>query len=48
MDDFRKYIHVVGLDRTALEKVAGRVTTLAHVEGLDAHAQTITMRVGSS
>jgi histidinol dehydrogenase len=48
VDDFRKYIHVVGLDRAALEKVAGHVTTLAHVEGLDAHAETITMRVGGA
>ncbi len=46
VDDFRKHIHVVGLDRDALERVADRVTTLAHVEGLDAHAETITMRVG--
>ena len=46
VDDFRKHIHVVGLDRDALKRVADRVTTLAHVEGLDAHAETITMRVG--
>jgi histidinol dehydrogenase len=44
VDDFRKHIHVVGLDRAALRAVAPTVTTLADVEGLHAHAQSITVR----
>jgi histidinol dehydrogenase len=47
VDDFQKHIHVVGLDRDALRGVAAKVTTLAGVEGLDAHAQSITLRTGS-
>jgi histidinol dehydrogenase len=44
VDDFQKHIHVVGLDRAALQRVAPKVTTLAGVEGLPAHAQSITIR----
>jgi histidinol dehydrogenase len=47
VDDFQKHIHVVGLDRDALRDVAAKVTTLAGVEGLEAHAQSITLRTGS-
>lgn len=47
VDDFRKHIHVVNLDEGALRDVAGKVTALAGVEGLDAHAQSITIRTGS-
>lgn len=46
VDDFRKHIHVVGLDRDSLQKVAAKVTTLASVEGLHAHAESITIRTG--
>jgi histidinol dehydrogenase len=44
VDDFRKHIHVVGLDRAALQGVASKVTTLAGMEGLHAHAASITIR----
>lgn len=44
VDDFRKHIHVVGLDREGLRHVASKVTTLASVEGLHAHADSITIR----
>jgi histidinol dehydrogenase len=47
VDDFRKHIHVVGLDRPALEGVASKVTTLADMEGLPAHAASITTRTGT-
>jgi histidinol dehydrogenase len=44
VDDFQKHIHVVGLDRATLEGVAAKVATLAGVEGLDAHARSVTLR----
>ncbi|MBV8950326.1 MAG: histidinol dehydrogenase [Actinobacteria bacterium] len=47
VDDFRKHIHVVDVDEPALRGVAARVTTLADMEGLDAHAQTIAIRTAA-
>ncbi|HEX4491110.1 MAG TPA: histidinol dehydrogenase [Acidimicrobiia bacterium] len=44
VSSFQKHIHVVSLDRAALDRVGPYVTTLAASEGLDAHAQTIEVR----
>ena len=44
VDDFLKHVHVVSLDRAALDKVAPHVATLAEAEGLDAHAQSVRLR----
>ena len=44
VDDFLKHIHVVSLDRAALDKVAGHVATLAEAEGLTAHADSVRLR----
>ena len=44
VDDFVKHVHVVSLDRAALDKVAPHVATLAEAEGLDAHAQSVRLR----
>jgi histidinol dehydrogenase len=45
VDDFRKRIHVVGVDEAGFRRVAPYVEALASVEGLDAHARSITMRL---
>jgi histidinol dehydrogenase len=44
VDDFRRHIHVVGLDEAALRGVAPHVAALAAAEGLDAHADTVLLR----
>ncbi|MEA3019107.1 MAG: histidinol dehydrogenase, partial [Actinomycetota bacterium] len=44
VDDFLKHVHVVTLDRAALDKVAPHVAVLAEAEGLDAHAQSVRIR----
>ena len=44
VSNFQKRIHVVTLDRDALERVAPYVKLLAASEGLDAHAQSIRVR----
>ncbi len=44
VDDFVKQVHVITLDRAAFDIVAPYVETLAHVEGLDAHAESVRMR----
>lgn len=44
VDDFIKHVHVVTLDRAALDKVAPHVATLARAEGLVAHAQSVELR----
>jgi histidinol dehydrogenase len=44
VSSFQKHIHVVTLDRVALDRVGPYVTTLAASEGLDAHAETIEVR----
>lgn len=42
--DFQKHVHVVTLDRAALERVGPFATTIADAEGLDAHARSIRIR----
>jgi histidinol dehydrogenase len=44
--DFTKHVHVVSLDRAALEAVGPHVIALAEAEGLAAHADSIRMRLG--
>lgn len=44
VDDFLKHVHVVSLDRAALDKVAPHVATLARAEGLTAHAESVELR----
>ena len=41
---FMKHVHVVGLDETALARVAPYVVAFADVEGLEAHALSVRMR----
>jgi histidinol dehydrogenase len=48
VDDFVKVVHTISLDRTAFEKVAPFVETLAEAEGFDAHAESIKLRRDSS
>jgi histidinol dehydrogenase len=44
VDDFRKHIHVVTVDDTALAQVGPHVVALATYEGLPAHADSIRRR----
>jgi histidinol dehydrogenase len=44
VSNFQKRVHVVTLDRDALDRVGPYVTLLAASEGLDAHAQSIRVR----
>jgi histidinol dehydrogenase len=44
--DFQKDVHVITLDRAALERAAPTVATIATAEGLAAHAESVTRRVG--
>jgi histidinol dehydrogenase len=44
VDDFQKHVHVVSLDRAALDKVAPHVAALARAEGLAAHAESVELR----
>jgi histidinol dehydrogenase len=46
VDDFRKHVHVVTLDRDALLAVAPHVEALAEAEGLVTHAASVRMRFG--
>lgn len=46
VDDFLTHVHVVRLDRAALERVAPYVQILAGAEGLDAHAAAVAARGG--
>jgi histidinol dehydrogenase len=46
VDDFLKEIHVVTLDREALERVAPYVASIAEAEGLAAHAASVRLRTG--
>jgi histidinol dehydrogenase len=43
--DFQKDLHVITLDRPALEKVGPHVVTLAEAEGLAAHADSVRRRL---
>ena len=42
--NFMKHVHVVGLDETALARVAPYVAAFAEVEGLEAHGLSVRMR----
>ena len=42
--DFQKHVHVVTLDRAALDRVGPFATIIPDAEGLDAHAQSIRLR----
>jgi histidinol dehydrogenase len=44
VDDFTKHVHVVSLDRSALERVAPHVAAIAEAEGLAAHALSVRLR----
>jgi histidinol dehydrogenase len=46
VDDFLKHIHVVSLGPEALEEVGPHVEVLAAYEGLEAHADSIRIRLG--
>jgi histidinol dehydrogenase len=43
--DFLKEVHVVGVDRPALDALAPTIETLAEAEGLVAHAESVARRV---
>jgi len=42
--NFCKHLHVVGLDESALGRVAPYVAAFADTEGLEAHAKSVRMR----
>ncbi|HLF40269.1 MAG TPA: histidinol dehydrogenase, partial [Acidimicrobiia bacterium] len=42
--NFTKHLHVVGLDESALARVAPYVVAFAETEGLEAHARSVRMR----
>jgi histidinol dehydrogenase len=45
VDDFRKIISLVGLNRTALERIGPAAARLAEAEGLLAHANAVHLRL---
>lgn len=47
VSDFCKPMHVVELDPSALPRIGARVITLAEAEGLDAHAESIRLRMAT-
>ena len=46
--DFTKEVHIVSASRAALERLAPHVVALADAEGLDAHAESVRLRVATS
>lgn len=44
VDDFRRHLHAVSLDRAALDLLGPAVVTLAETEGLSAHAESVRAR----
>jgi histidinol dehydrogenase len=44
--DFQKEVHVVTLDRAAVERAAPTVIAIATAEGLAAHADSVRRRLG--
>jgi histidinol dehydrogenase len=48
VSDFTKDVHVVTADRTAIERLGPHIVTLAEVEGLDAHAESVRMRLSDA
>jgi histidinol dehydrogenase len=47
VSDFTRHHHVVSLDREAFEALAPHVEVLAEAEGLDAHAESVRLRVAT-
>ena len=45
VDDFRKHIHLVDVDRSGLARLAPHVVALATSEGLPAHADSVRIRL---
>ena len=45
VDDFRRRSNIISYSRSQLEKVAVAVTRLAEMEGMDAHAESIRVRL---
>jgi len=45
IDDFCKHVHVVSVDQAGFEQAAPHVETLAMAEGLDAHAESVRLRL---
>jgi histidinol dehydrogenase len=48
VDDFRKHIHIVSVDRDGLSRLAPHVVALATSEGLAAHADSVRIRMEPS
>ncbi len=46
VDDFQKHLHVITVDEDGFRRVAPWVETLAVAEGLQAHADSIRLRIG--
>jgi histidinol dehydrogenase len=46
--DFCKHLHVIELDRAALDDLAPHVAAIARAEGLAAHAESVLMRTRTS
>jgi histidinol dehydrogenase len=44
VDDFVRHVHVIGLDRPGLGRVAPYVAAIAEAEGLAAHAESVGLR----
>jgi histidinol dehydrogenase len=44
VDDFRRHIHAVSVEEKALTELGPHVVTLAEVEGLPAHAESVRLR----
>jgi histidinol dehydrogenase len=47
VDDFVKQVHVVSIDRAGFEAVAPVVAAIADVEGFDAHAASVRLRLAA-
>jgi histidinol dehydrogenase len=48
VDTFRKHVHVVTLDESALARVTPHVRVFAAMEGLDAHGRSVEVRGAKS
>ena len=47
VDDFCKFIHLVDVQRAALDRLAPHVVAMAESEGLAAHAESVLLRTAS-
>jgi histidinol dehydrogenase len=45
VEDFLKISNIVALDKSAMQELSGAAITMAKAEGLDAHAQAMSLRV---